>query len=155
MKKTMLMLAISAAAILTVTNGCKSNSEKVEDAQTNVQDAKADLKTVLKDSLTDAQKASNVAEWKIFRNESQAKIKNNEVRINELKTKMKNEKGSSVSISNRKIDSLEAKNNELVTRMDNFDRGKNDWETFKLEFNRDLNGVGESLSNFSVKNKGQ
>jgi exonuclease VII large subunit len=153
MKKTMLMLAISAAAILTVTNGCKSNSEKVEDAQTNVQDAKADLKTVLKDSLTDAQKASNEAEWKIFRNESQAKIKNNDVRIKELKSKMKNEKGSSISMSNRKIDSLEVKNNELVARMDNFDRGKSDWETFKLEFNRDLNGVGESLSKFSYKNK--
>jgi exonuclease VII large subunit len=153
MKKTMFMLAISAAAILTVTNGCKSNSEKVEDAQTNVQDAKADLKTVLKDSLTDAQKASNEAEWKIFRNESQAKIKNNDVRIKELKSKMKNEKGSSISMSNRKIDSLEVKNNELVARMDNFDRGKSDWETFKLEFNRDLNGVGESLSKFSYKNK--
>ena len=39
--------------------------------------------------------------------------------------------------------------------MDNYDSGKSDWETFKLEFNRDLDGLGESLKKFTFKNHGK
>lgn len=155
MKKTILIIAIAVIAIVTVNNGCKSPTEKVEDAQNKVEDAKSDLNTVIKDSLTDAQKAANVEQWKIFRNESQAKIKNNQLRIEALKSKVKSEGMGHNSESANRIDSLEMKNKELVVRMDNYEKGKSNWETFKLEFNRDLDGLGESLKNFTVKNKGK
>ena len=118
-------------------------------------DAKTDLKTVQKDSLTDAQKAANVEQWKIFRNESQVKIKNNEIRISALKIKIKNEGVDYNSEKAKRIDSLEIKNKELAIRMENYEKGKSDWETFKLDFTRDIDGLGESLKNFTVRNKGK
>jgi len=155
MKNTILILAILFVVFGTFLDSCKSPAEKVEDAQNKVQDAKTDLQTVIKDSLTDVQKAANVEEWKIFRNESQVKIKNNEIRIDALKSKIKKEGVNEKVEYNSRIDSLEMKNKELVTRMDNYNRGKSDWETFKLEFNRDLDGLGESLKSFTIKNKGK
>ena len=155
MKNTILILAILFVVFGTFLDSCKSPSEKVEDAQNKVQDAKTDLQTVIKDSLTDVQKAANVEEWKIFRNESQVKIKNNEIRIDALKSKIKKEGVNEKVEYESRIDSLEMKNKELVTRMDNYNRGKSDWETFKLEFNRDLDGLGESLKSFTIKNKGK
>ena len=60
-----------------------------------------------------------------------------------------------VSESKKRIDSLEEQNKELISRMDNYDRGKSDWETFKLEFNRDVDRLGVSLAKFTVKNNGK
>ena len=155
MKKTVLIIAITSIAIASVNYGCKTSSEKVDDAQIKVMDAKTDLKTVQKDSLTDAQKAANVEQWKIFRNESQVKIKNNEIRISALKIKIKNEGVDYNSEKAKRIDSLEIKNKELAIRMENYEKGKSDWETFKLDFTRDIAGLGESLKNFTVRNKGK
>ncbi len=155
MKHTILILAMLFIVFGTFFNSCKSPAEKVEDAQNKVQDAKADLKTVIKDSLTVEQKAANAEEWKIFRNESQVKIKNNEIRIDALKSKIKREGSNDKAENEGRIDSLEIKNMELVTRMDNYEKGKSNWETFKLEFNRDLDGLGESLKKFTIRNKGK
>ena len=128
--------------------GCKSSSEKVEDARN-------ELKSVQNDSSKESQKGVDVEEWKIFRNESQAKIKNNQLRINYLK---KNNKQSGIPGKveyKASIDSLESKNNELVIRMDNYSKGKSDWETFKLEFKRDLDNLGIALQNFTEKTNGK
>ena len=148
-------MAIALIAVGTGIISCKSSSEKVEDAKEGVKDANKNLNSVIKDSLTEVQKTANVAEWKIFRNESQVKIKNNEIRINALKSSIKAKKFNDNSEARESIDSLEIRNKELVARMDNYNRGKSDWETFKLEFNRDLDGLGESLRKFTVKNKGK
>ncbi len=155
MKKRIWVLAIVSIVAAPIINGCQTQSEKVENAQVRVQNADSNLKEVQKDSLTHAQKATSVEEWKIFRNESQAKIRNNEIRIEALKTKINNNGGYANYTDRERIDSLEIKNKELVTRMDNYTNGKSDWETFKLEFDRDLDGLGESLQKFTVKNHGK
>ena len=31
--------------------------------------------------------------------------------------------------------------------------GKDNWETFKTEFSRDMNDLGEAFKNFTVKNE--
>ena len=155
MRKRILVLAIVSVAVGTIINGCQTQSEKVEAAKNRAENADSNLMVVQKDSLRAAKKATSVEEWKIFRNESQAKIRNNEIRIEALKTKINNNGGYANYTDRERIDSLEIKNKELVTRMDNYDNGKSDWETFKLEFDRDLDGLGESLQKFTVKNHGK
>lgn len=155
MKKTILVLAIGAISLGTIITGCKSSSEKVADAENNVQVAKMDLRAVQRDSMAAVQKVVNIEEWKIFRNESQVKIKNNEIRIDALKSKMRIRGNIGDSGSKKAIDSLEIQNKELVSRMDNYNKGKSDWETFKLEFNRDVDRLGISLTKFTVKNNGK
>ena len=155
MKKTILISALVVTVVGAVITSCKSSSEKVADAENNVQVAKMDLRAVQRDSMIAVQKVANVEEWKIFRNESQVKIKNNEIRIDALKSKMKIAGQTYNTEFKMRIDSLEMRNKELVIRMDNYDRGKNDWETFKLEFNRDVDRLGVSLTKFTVKNNGK
>ena len=155
MRKRILVLAIVSVAVGTIINGCQTQSEKVEAAKNRAENADSNLMIVQKDSLRAAKKATSVEEWKIFRNESQAKIRNNEIRIEALKTKINNNGGYANYTDRERIDSLEIKNKQLVTRMDNYDNGKSDWETFKLEFDRDLDGLGESLQKFTVKNHGK
>ena len=155
MKKTILVSALVVTVVGAVITSCKSSSEKVADAENNVQVAKMDLRAVQRDSMIAVQKVANVEEWKIFRNESQVKIKNNEIRIDALKSKMKIAGQTYNTEFKMRIDSLEMRNKELVIRMDNYDRGKNDWETFKLEFNRDVDRLGVSLTKFTVKNNGK
>ena len=79
------LLTIVLIAIVAIITSCKSPSEKVVDAENMVHVAKMDLRAVERDSMAAVQKVSNVEEWKIFRNESQVKIKNNEIRIDALK----------------------------------------------------------------------
>ena len=93
MRKKALVFAFVTITAGTIINGCQTQSEKVGDAQAKVQNADSNLKVVRQDSLTHAQKASDVEAWKVFRNESQAKIRSNEIRIEAIKSRINNNAG--------------------------------------------------------------
>ncbi len=154
MKKTFFYFVIAAIIIEAINLGCKSPSEKAADAQSKVDVAKLDL-SVRKACFTDAQKALNNEAWKTFRDRAQIKIKNNETRIEGFKNKIKNQVSITYPTYELMIDSLELKNKELVTRMDNYSLDKSNWEVFKLQFNRDLNSIGVALDNLTYKGKEQ
>jgi hypothetical protein len=42
---------------------------------------------------------------------------------------------------------------DLQTRMDNYEHSKTDWESFKTEFNHDMEGLGQALKDVTVNNK--
>jgi hypothetical protein len=49
---------------------------------------------------------------------------------------------------------LEQKNNELKDKLMEFKEDETTkWKSFKNEFNRDMNDLGSSLKNFTIKNK--
>jgi uncharacterized protein YbjQ (UPF0145 family) len=60
---------------------CQSTKEKEEKATEDVQEAKHELADVKKDIKADSVKAVKVEEWKIFRNEAEARIRSNDIRI--------------------------------------------------------------------------
>jgi outer membrane murein-binding lipoprotein Lpp len=143
-------IAVSAALLL---NGCVSGTDKTDAARENVKDAKEELKTAEKDSGTAAVKTADAEEWKAFKAESELKIDNNKIRIDELKLKMKSSGTVQDELYKKSIDSLDMKNNELKNRMYKYETGKTDWESFKSEFNHDMEGLGKSLKDFTVINK--
>ncbi|TRX43124.1 hypothetical protein [Flavobacterium restrictum] len=133
MNKAIVILAIAAGTIFT---SCKSANQKQATAQQNATEANQDL--------TNTQ-ASNVAEWKAFKAESQAKILDNEQRIANLKEKM-NKPGSTFDgIYRTRIEKLEAKNNDLKAKLNNYDGNQTDWQTFKSDFNRDMDEIGNNI----------
>lgn len=133
MNKAIVILAIAAGTIFT---SCKSANQKQATAQQNATEANQDL--------TNTQ-ASNAAEWKAFKAESQAKILDNEQRIANLKEKM-NKPGSTFDgIYRTRIEKLEAKNNELKAKLNNYDGNQTDWQTFKSDFNRDMDEIGNNI----------
>jgi hypothetical protein len=133
MNKSIVIIAILAGTIFT---SCKSAAQKETTAKQNVAEAKQDLKDT---------KASNAAEWKVFKAEAQAKILDNESRIAELRVKMNKPGNTFDGLYRTRIEKLEAKNTELKSKLNNYDGNETQWKTFKGDFNRDMNEIGSNI----------
>jgi|ERR1051325_11109541 outer membrane murein-binding lipoprotein Lpp len=154
MKKTIFTLAVATTLMAgTIFTGCQSSDAKVDAAKDKVQDAKQDLKEVQKDANTEAQKAANAEEWKKFKSESEIKIRDNEIRIAELREKMKKSGKTLDALREKRIDELEQKNRDLRSRIDAYDKSQSNWESFKREFSHDMDELGQALKDLTVDNK--
>lgn len=153
MKKIIFFLAITTFSVGTTLVGCKSTTkeeiasqEKVDDAQQNLEDAK--------DSLVVARKAATDQEWQTFKNQTDSVISYNEAQIADLKLKMQNT-GKRVDAKYQKnIDILEQKNKNLKAKIATYKNDANsDWQSFKREFNHDMDEIGQALKGLAVDNK--
>lgn len=153
MKKPILTVALAVFFLQgMILTGCKSNTQNAQDAKENVQEAKEDLKDAKQEENTAVVKAANEQEWKSFKIDADAKIKQNELRISELKAKMKKSGDGMDEAYKLKIDALEKRNEDLKTRMNDYEKNQTDWESFTREFNRDMDDLGTSLKNVTVDN---
>jgi hypothetical protein len=133
MNKLIIILGILTSIIFI---SCKSAQQKEETAKENVVEARQDLRDT---------KISNANEWLTFKSESQAKILDNEKRIAELKIKMNKPDNTFDGLYRTRIEKLEAKNNELESKLNNYDGNETEWKTFKSDFNRDMNEIGNNI----------
>jgi phosphoenolpyruvate-protein kinase (PTS system EI component) len=139
--------AIAAVALLLSASfiGCNSPSQKVEQADANVAEAKKDL--------VQAQNEYAV-ELSNFKQETDKTISANEKKIYDIRIRMEKDKMSAKEEYKRLISELEQKNSALKQRMDSYqDESQVKWDLFKTEFNKDMNDLQESLNNFFVVNK--
>jgi chromosome segregation ATPase len=143
------MLILSVA----VFTACQSSSEKVDNAKENVEEAKEELEDVRQEVNADAVKVANAAEWQAFKNESEEMIRKNEIRITELKVKMKKPGTTFDAAYAKNIEVLEQKNKNLKTRIGDYENNQSDWEAFKREFNHDMEELGKALQDLTVNNK--
>lgn len=145
MKKTIYYAAISVILAGGLFTSCKTGTKKVEDAKENVQEANKELKA--------AQQELN-AEYPAFKIEAEAKIAANEIRIAELQKKL-NKPGVGLLDEGRKkrIEELQQKNANLRNMLVVYEKENSDWETFKREFNHDMDGLGEAIKDFFENSK--
>lgn len=155
MKKSIFTLAVTALMIGTVLVSCQSSAKKEETAKDNLQKAQEDLDEVQYDAAMAAQKKAAIAkEWQTLKNNTQATINENEIRIAELKVKMKKTGKDIDSLYAKKIDQLEQKNKDIKTRIETYKEDKNsDWESFKREYNHDMDELGKALKDITIDNK--
>ncbi len=147
-------LAFSVAMI-----GCESTNDSVDQAKDDVTAAQNDVDNSLqevteaKDDLTEA-KLDYETEVINFKKESNDQITENEKTIAQFKTEMGTSKKETKELYNKEIAILERKNIDLKNRLDGYqDDNKNNWQTFKTEFSRDMKELGNSFKNFTVSNK--
>ena len=145
-----LITTIFAGMIFT---SCESSTQEMDNAQANVVEAKKDLKEARQDPQIAAQKTANAEAWKAFKSESELKIRGNETRIAELKEKMKTSGKTLDAAYAKKIDQLEQKNKDLNARMVAYEKEQSDWESFKREFNHDMDELGKALKDFTLNNQ--
>jgi uncharacterized protein YcfL len=147
MKKIIFILAV------TILVGCKSTTKEEIESQEKVDVAEQNLKDA-KDSLIVAKKAATAEEWQTFKDQTDSVISYNEAQIAELKMKMQNT-GKSVDAKYQKnIDILEQKNKDLKVKADTYKNDANsDWQSFKREFNHDMDEIGQAFKNVIVDNK--
>lgn len=146
MKKLKVVYLFLTVALLC---SCMSTDQKKENARTRTQVALDNLNSAQNNENKVAQKAATEEELKTFKLESELKIKNNEVSIAKLKLQM-NKSGSAINeVYARRIDSLQIKNQNLKTRMADYEKTHTDWGKFKNDFNRDLNQLGKTLNSLT------
>jgi small-conductance mechanosensitive channel len=153
MKKTTFTLAIATLAIGSIVMSCKSNTEKEQAAQENVDSAKVAVEEAEED-LAEAKRAATAEEWQEFKDATNAKIEENNAKIAELKLKVKKTGKDIDKAYQANIDTIEQKNKRLKIKLDTYKNDANsDWESFKREFNHDTDELGQSLKDFTVNNK--
>ncbi len=144
MRKTFFYAAFATLVACSIFTSCNSSEKKVDNANENVQEAK--------ENLQEAQKELN-AEYPAFKKDAEEKIAANEKRIDELQAKI-NKPGKSPldEMRKKRIDTLKEKNAELRTRLYNYEIERSDWETFKREFNHDMEGIGDAFKDLGKDN---
>ena len=143
-------LMVLAMAIL---GGCQSSAEKVDAAKENVEEAKEELQEVKAEVQADAIKVANAEEWSVFKSDAEIKIKENEIRIGDLRVKMKKSGKTFDAMYEKNIIALEQKNKDLRTKISNYESNQSDWEAFKREFNHDMDELGQAIKDLTVINK--
>jgi peptidoglycan hydrolase CwlO-like protein len=153
MKKSIFTLAIATLVIGSSVTSCKPNTEKEQAAQENVDSAKVAVTNAEAD-LSQTKRVATAEEWQAFKDDTNAKIDDNNAKIAELKSKIKKTGKDIDKVYQKSIDTMEQKNKELKTKIDSYKNDVNsDWKSFKSEFNHDMNELGKSLKDFTVKNK--
>jgi chromosome segregation ATPase len=150
------MLLMASTAFI----GCTSSEKQVENAQTKVNnaqekvaEAKDDLTEAQKMAKMEAEKVANAAAWKTYKAEAEDKIKANDTRIAELKAGMKKSGKVVSAIYKENVAILEKKNAAMRNRISDYDKSQSNWESFKTEFNHDMDELGIALKDFVVNNK--
>ncbi len=154
MKRIVFIVLLTTALItIIIFTGCQSLAQKEKDAQAKVQEAKQDLIKAQNNLKIDDIKKAGREEWKQFRSDAEMKIKKTEMRMAELKLRMKKQDASFNAVFEKRMDELELKNKELKTRIGNYENKQNDWYSFKLEFNHDMDVLAEALKDITGNNK--
>jgi cytochrome c556 len=144
MSKTILVAAMAILFAGTSFTSCDSPKDNVIDAQEKVETANENL-----DKATD----DYIADIENFRNASNLTIEENNKVIASLKAGVSGKEASVKSDYWKEIAELEKKNAELKARMASYKAdGKENWESFKTEFNHDMQGIGDAFKNITVKN---
>lgn len=152
MKKTIFILAVTIIAG-TILTSCQTTAQKQDSAQLKVQGARDDLNSAKREANVADQRVATAEEWKVFRSESELRINENELRTSELKSKM-NRPGEMLDASySKKITTLEQQNKDLRAKLYNYEKSQTNWESFKREFNNDMDSFGKSFKNLTVDNK--
>ncbi len=154
MKKPFFTLALATTLMAgTIFIGCQSSDAKLKSAQSDVKESQEELDKAKKNADEQARRNAEAEEWKIFKKESEIKILQNEVRIAELREKMKNSGKTLDDLRAKRIDNLETQNRALKTKIINYEKSQSDWEIFKREFNQDMDALGNSFNDLSDDNK--
>ncbi len=153
MRKLIVIFTIGAFISGNILTGCSSSTDKVNDANDNVTEAQQNLKEAKQDAQLDAQKTASADEWKTFKTESELKISTNEIRIEQLKIKDKKTGKIFDNLYAKKIELLEKKNIDLRNRINGYEKKQSDWESFKREFNHDIDELGTAIKDLTVDNK--
>lgn len=143
----MRILSFSVIGLMagTLFTGCMETSEQqVDNAKENVEDAQQELK--------DAQ-TEYLAEWETFKRESEQTIEANEKRIDAFEETMEDASPEVKAKYSKEVATLEQNNRDLKRELEEYEyQGQSDWEEFKTNFKRELDGIGEAVEDLFTDN---
>ncbi len=136
-----------ALSFFTFLLGCQSESEKVDDARMELQTSKEDVDEA-RTELTQAIKDS-IDDYQSFKKQSELRILQHEKDIAELKLQIAKTNKTTKTNYEKMIIDLEQQNYLLKENLKTYnEKGKENWEDFKIKFSRNMDDLGNSISNF-------
>lgn len=145
MKKLIFTITTSIMLTGAIFTSCNTAAEKVDKAEDKSIKADEDYNSAKEEYLTDVEN---------FKKETNLKIEANKQMIADFNVKIASSKKDAKAYYVEQIAILEQKNIAMKQKMDTYqENGKDNWETFKTEFNKDMNDLGEAFKNFTVKNE--
>ena len=145
MKKSNLIMTCVSITAITFLMNCNSPTKKVEKAEERLEDANKDLQIANEEYLE---------EIETYRLQAAARFTDNEKNIDEFNQRIEAKKKDVTEAYKIKVAELNKKNSDLKKKIADYkSTSKENWESFKTEFNHDLDQLGEALKDFTVKNK--
>lgn len=143
-KLAVISTTIFLVALISAT-GCQSNStEQLKEAKQEVVNADENLAEAEADYLVDMENYKVVTAEKISANEKS---------IAEFKARVAQSKKDAKKDYEKKIGELEQKNTDMKRKLDEYKlEGKEMWDSFKIEFNHDMDELSEALKDLTVDN---
>lgn len=139
MKNIYLIISVILLIAGSVFTGCDnrdSAKEEVEKANQEMIDAQAQFEK----------------EWQQFKSDAESKIDANQKQIDNLKAAMKETTAKFKAKYENQILTLEQKNIELKKKMNEYRyEGKDNWEKFKIDFNREVDTIIVALNEIFTK----
>jgi DNA repair ATPase RecN len=139
MKKLNLIIAGIGCMTGLLLTSCQSKEQKVENAREDVIDANADLRKAQME----------------YREAQEDKLRENDRMLEDYRTRAAEQKAEMREDYNTRVNELERRNKEMRTRLDTYNDNDNDntkWESFKREFNHDMEELGNSFRDIGKNN---
>jgi len=146
----MITLAVTMVIGGLIFSACHTQSRKIDFAIANRAEANQDLKKGMKEVSQDLKNALNVQDWLIFKKVSEFKIRDNDIRIAELKVKMQRRGMKPDPIYRKKLNGLENVNLEMKKKLRVYSENQYEWNSYKNEFKHDLDQLGQTLTDLTI-----
>lgn len=131
-------------------SGCHTETRKINYSIANGAESTQDLKKGMKEASEELKNALNVQDWLIFKKVSEFKIRDNDIRIAELKVKMQRRGMKPDPIYRKKLNGLENVNLEMKKKLRVYSENQYEWNSYKNEFKHDLDQLGQTLTDLIV-----
>jgi len=141
MKNRLPVFITALLLIIAVFSGCNDREYSVENAETGVIEAERDLEI----ATAEAQ-----AEVRIFRQEMNNQIVENNRNISTIKERILNEEDTTKrSEYEERITDLEKTNQDLKQQLDGYNHtNRENWDDFRDGFSNNIDNLGDSLDDF-------
>ncbi len=141
---SLLLAVLVSISIASCNKSPKAKEEVLIDAKQDVETAKEDLDEATSDSIVEFNK---------YKSSIQIKLAENEKVISDLKASIKAEDRKTQTLYNKQLENLQLRNTELKLKIETYKQGPTQkWELFKVDFNKELDKLGKSISSTANNN---
>ena len=145
MKKLAFIRITTTCLFITAVISCKTPAEKAEKAQENVVNANEKLDSAIVNYERDID---------AYRLVTIKRIQDNEKSMNDFKLRIAKEKLKAKKEYEKKLTELEKKNTDLKKKMADYKaEGSEKWNSFKVEFNKEMDELSKSIKDLISKDK--
>lgn len=142
--KVSFLATLVSLVCISCNNSPKAKEENLNDARDKVEEAKVELSKSTLDSISEINK---------YKRSIKIKLVENEKVITNLKAKNISKDESTKKIYIKQLDRLIMKNEELRHKIEDYQEApEQKWELFKVDFNKEIDDLGKSISNMSERN---